>query len=570
MPLRAAVPGDARALREGRALAKLAHPNVVSVFDVGVWSGGVFLAIELVDGTTVKNWASGRSSRDVVRAFVGLADGLAAAHRAGLVHRDIKPDNLVVDATGRARVIDFGLALEAAGSNATFGGTPAYLAPELRDAAVAGTPRSDQFALALSLHEVLAGARPPEKLPGNTPGWLARALARALSDHGDDRFATLDDFAHALRSGFGVCQRRIAIGAVIVSLAAIGAVAIVSRHGTAAMPCAPAVHAAALADTWNSTRRAQLRTAFTASQLPYAAAITTSVEAALDAYASGWAVARVDACEATNVRREQSAELLDLRMACLDQRRTELGALVDRFAHGDAAIVERSLAATSALPLLASCADGARLRKRLPLPRDVQTEVLLATLASGEQSIGVALETLNIGNVQSRLKLFRDALASYEQVQRVADLAIGSGNLYSAKALGGASTVYSHTGDLKKAWEAGEKAATMLEKAAGKDSIDVAMARSALADIAYRQNDPARAAAELEVSVRIHLATMGSDHPSTAREELLLADALWDVGRDRPRARKLAEAALPVFVASGNTGYVEETKAWLAHRPLSR
>jgi len=137
----------ARLAREGKALAKLVHPNVVTVYDIGHHAGELFIAMELVDGETLRAWLeTPRSWREVVRAFVQAARGLAAAHRAGLVHRDFKPDNLLIDRAAHARVTDFGLAratgaADPAPASATrspdaitrsgaLAGTPAYMAPE--------------------------------------------------------------------------------------------------------------------------------------------------------------------------------------------------------------------------------------------------------------------------------------------------------------------------------------------------------------------------------------------------------------------------------------------------------
>jgi serine/threonine protein kinase len=104
--------GRTRLLREAQAMARLSHPNVVSVFDVGTFGDDVFVAMELVEGTTLKQWmqAKAHSTREVLAVFVQAGRGLEAAHERELVHRDFKPENVVVDSQGRARVLDFGLA----------------------------------------------------------------------------------------------------------------------------------------------------------------------------------------------------------------------------------------------------------------------------------------------------------------------------------------------------------------------------------------------------------------------------------------------------------------------------
>jgi eukaryotic-like serine/threonine-protein kinase len=186
-----------RMMREAQALARLRHPNVTMVYEVGQSdTGALFIAMELVEGRTLGRWLRSRprSWREIVEVFLQAGRGLAAAHRAGLVHRDFKPDNVLVDDEGNARVVDFGLArgtglaellptlddadkvpvaLHLTCTGAVLG-TPAYMAPEQFE----GGPlhaASDQFSFCVALFEALYGRRP---FPGNDLPSLQRSLLR--------------------------------------------------------------------------------------------------------------------------------------------------------------------------------------------------------------------------------------------------------------------------------------------------------------------------------------------------------------------------------------------------------
>src|SRR6476646_3750983 len=115
----------ARLLREAKAIARLQHPNVVAVHDAGMFEEQVFLAMEFVAGGTIKSWLAekARSWREILDVFIAAGRGLAAAHAAGLVHRDFKPDNVLLDKEGRPRVVDFGIARQAGGGDDLDGDT---------------------------------------------------------------------------------------------------------------------------------------------------------------------------------------------------------------------------------------------------------------------------------------------------------------------------------------------------------------------------------------------------------------------------------------------------------------
>ncbi|MBX7083787.1 MAG: serine/threonine protein kinase [Nannocystaceae bacterium] len=220
---------QARMRREAQALARLRHPNVVAVYDVGVADDGVFLAMEYVDGLTLSQWlaAAPHSVDEIVGVIIEAGRGLAAAHAAGVIHRDVKPSNILVDREGRARVVDFGLAFADADPRIEAGappssgeltqtgallGTPPYMAPEQFLGADVDA-RADQWGLAVTLHEALAGRRPfvgsdlaatrtavleQRYEPPEAPAPIRAALQRALQRDPDARFGDTLAFVAAL------------------------------------------------------------------------------------------------------------------------------------------------------------------------------------------------------------------------------------------------------------------------------------------------------------------------------------------------------------------------------------
>jgi len=194
----------ARMLREAKAMAGLSHPNILTVYEVSSFGDQVFLAMELVEGGTLAAWLkqAPRSWREIVAVFISAAEGLAAAHAAGIVHRDFKPDNVLVGVDGRVRVTDFGLAASTA--RASSGGSPAYMAPEqIRGESVDGL--ADLFSFCVSLHEALYGERPaagrlpapPRRSPVPKP--IRRVLLKGLQPGPEQRFSSMPELISALK-----------------------------------------------------------------------------------------------------------------------------------------------------------------------------------------------------------------------------------------------------------------------------------------------------------------------------------------------------------------------------------
>ena len=384
-----------RLLREAHALARLAHPNVVAVHDVGTADGQVFIAMELISGTNLRAWLAERprSWREVLDVFLQAGRGLAAAHALGVVHRDFKPENAVLDKQGRVRVLDFGLAraeaaapdvapVEPPGASAVADtltstglivGTPAYAAPEqLRGRSDA---RADQYSFGVALHEALLGGRPgSERAGARAPGWILAVVRRTLSRDPDERYPSMEAVLAALARDPRARWRPIAaVGLAVGALAAAGLI-------LARRPDVCGGAGERIAGLWEGERRETARRAFTATELPYAGAVFASIDGALSRYRDGWTAMYTEACESGRVRGEQSQQVLDLRMECLAQRRLALDGMTAALARADGKTVDRAVAAAVALPALDDCADVATLRAPVPPPDDATVRAQVADL----------------------------------------------------------------------------------------------------------------------------------------------------------------------------------------------
>jgi tetratricopeptide (TPR) repeat protein/predicted Ser/Thr protein kinase len=407
-----------RMVREAQAMAKLSHPNVVQIYEVGTHGGQVFLAMEFIEGGNLRRWLKKeeRSWREVLAMFIQAGRGVAAAHRAGIIHRDFKPDNVLVDEAGTAKVTDFGTARAAvlsgehtpvsdelteevteepnvSGSASMLDqrltitgravGTPAYMSPEQHfgDAVDA---RSDQFGFCIALYEALYGDRPfrapdraalaarvaegtiPDAPPGSgVPSWVRKAVLRGLATEPDDRFADMDALLLELDRDPYRRRKWLAGGAVAAALLA-GAPLVF----TADAPCQEMD--APLFGVWDDARKQSIERAFLATELPFAADAWKSVEASFDRYTQGWVETRTEACEATH-EGSQSDDMLDLRMACLDRRLGSLSSLTGLFVKADSQVVENAAEAASSLPDLAFCNNTEALRLAVRPPEDPQT-----------------------------------------------------------------------------------------------------------------------------------------------------------------------------------------------------
>jgi tetratricopeptide (TPR) repeat protein/predicted Ser/Thr protein kinase len=408
---------QARLSREAQAMARVAHPNVVAVYDVGRVGDRVCIAMEVVDGVTLSSWAreQRRSTNEILEVFFQAGCGLAAAHAAGLVHRDFKPDNALVGRDGRVRVVDFGLARAEdapawVGGSAplsgaltasltrtgTLLGTPAYMAPE-QLAGEQADARSDQFAFCVALYEALYGERPfaaqdagelaasiaagrVRRPPrgSRVPAWLREVLLRGLAADPQARFVSMDALLAALARDPARVRRRWLRAAAALAVIAVVAVSVLRARTQQSRMCGRATQK--LAGVWDESRRRAVHDAFSATHKPFAEAAFAAVALGIERYLAAWAAMETEACAATRVHGEQSEELMQLRMECLEVRRQQVRALTDLFKSADAQVVQRAAQAVQSLPSLDECENAEALRQVVRPPANAAARAHVAAL----------------------------------------------------------------------------------------------------------------------------------------------------------------------------------------------
>ncbi len=417
--------GRARIRREAQALAKLSHPNIVQIYEVGEENGQIYLVMELIDGDNLREWRTldDRSWQDVVACWMDAGRGLAAAHRAGLIHRDFKPDNAIVGHDGRVRVVDFGLArsgegrdgnisssgrlfssdassqgrINLTGSNddatltvvGTLLGTPAYMSPEqhLREPV---DHRADIFSFCVSLFEGLYGERPfvgrgkeltravlcgeirPPATESDVPQWVRRAVLRGLEVNPENRWQDMDALLAALADDPAARRRRFAgFAGVALAAALVGGLVRGASEDPPPDPCAGA--GASIDAVWSPDQAAALAASFKETGLVYADVTGSRVQAKIDAYVEAWRATSVAACEDTHVHHRQSDELLDRRLACLREREREVLALVRSLTEGGSSAVNHAIQASESLTPLTRCDAELLLHDRVVPPPNEAT-----------------------------------------------------------------------------------------------------------------------------------------------------------------------------------------------------
>ena len=449
-----------RLVREAQALARLSHPNVVQVHEVGEFEGQAFIVMELVGGRTLRQWIKQvprPNWRACIEVFLQAGAGLAAAHEQGLVHRDIKPSNVMIDERGRVCVVDFGLArttgdptnVSAASASAPVDleeettpstsmveqrltqtghvlGSPAYMSLEqMREEVV--DHASDQFSFCVTLFEAVYGGRPfvgrsmsllmkqirdgeihEPPARSQTPARLRTILHRGLSANPRERWPSMEALLSELRALLSPSRVRpaavaIALGGLLTSAA------VLADTDDAVCTGGPAL----LASVWDTSHREAL------SQQWGEVLLTEQVANELDRYVAAWLDGHRRACEATRVTQEQSVEVMDLRMACLAESRREFEGVVEALLRTDdrsSAPPQNVTEMLAELPPPTGCDALDQLadrRRRVPPPNDAWTasEVdRLRSLLARVRAEG------RLGHAAEGLALLEPSMAEIESV----------------------------------------------------------------------------------------------------------------------------------------------------------
>jgi hypothetical protein len=532
-----------RVQREAIALAKLQHPNVVTVHQVGRLGGRVYIAMEFVAGGNAREWLAARRAakpakrdwRAIVQLYAAAGDGLAAAHAAGFIHRDFKPDNVLVGEDARPRVADFGLvrtttttgdpeaAVTTPGSPLNVAvtradavmGTPAYMAPEqLSGGAV--DERCDQYSFCVSVWEALFGVRPfmddakpdadpqpPPELARAVPRRIAAALRRGLQLAPAARWPSMASLVAELRRDPGRMRRTIAL--VAGALVAIAA-AIVIPIATADKrdPCADGKRL--IAETWNAPRVEVLRAAFERVGL---APTWITLKGAVDKYASRWKSAHRAACRQSRVEGSQSEAMLDRRMLCLARARMQLDSTLTMLA-ADREALAKAPQVMQLLPDLASCSNVLALSNQPELPAGSAAR---AKIEAAAKLVDEAKTASNEGWTRDPQALGARALAAAREAgwpPLVAEALVVDANLgggASLSQLDEAAAAALATGDDRTAAFALADAAEAL---AGRGTVDDAAIRIGLARALWtRLAKPDDLAARIEEADAARLGAAG-------------------------------------------------------------
>ncbi|HEX4450952.1 MAG TPA: serine/threonine-protein kinase [Kofleriaceae bacterium] len=563
-----------RMLREAQAMARIDHPNVLRVFEAGQLDDQIYIAMEFAPGGTLRKWlATPRSQAEIVEAYAQAGRGVAAAHAAGLVHRDFKPDNVMLLGDGRVRVTDFGLVgmigdapaptpaqLDAPISDTTplsqeltrtgaLMGTPSYMAPEQFRGQHAG-PAADQFAFCVALYAALTKQRPfdgatfaelcanvvagqlrPIPREARVPSRIASALMRGMSTEPDQRFASMD----ALLARLDTAPRRRTWLAATVAVIALGGTAGFVALRSPAELCSGA--RGKLATTWSPARAAMLAEAFATAPRPDAIAVVERVAPIFDRWGATWEQAYVGACEDTRVRAIQSEHLLDLRMDCLARRLDEAHAALDALGSGGGDAVDHAFDLAGGLPDVSACANTSALASGIAAPNAVTS----ASVAAIRDKLSRARAERKLAHYPLARDLATTAVADARAIGYapvIAEALLELGSTQSKLVEHAAAATLGEA--MRVAIAAGANETAILAASERIDDISMVPPQFAVGDelgkiaqaLADRSAPPARTSVELDDAIGDLLAAEGALDASQAIYEQAVALATKQLGAD--------------------------------------
>jgi len=540
--------GEARLLREAQALGRVSHPNIVVVHDVGTVGDDVFMAMEFVDGQNLRRWLTGAprpAPAAIIQAFTAAGRGLAAAHAAGIIHRDFKPDNVLIGADGRVRVTDFGLARQLQADHdlapdpqhpaptdpaaadltrtGTLVGTPLYMAPE-QFAGARVDARSDQFSFCVALHLALFGQHP---FAGDTldelsaavregrrraplagprpqlPPRVQRALARGLATDPAQRFPNMDALCDALAGRPG---RPLVIGLLLTLILVVGLV-------LAAVLTDRRLQAEALLQLG----RIEIRTGDpAAAERTLRRALTTAEAAGADVHVAEMWFELSSAVSALGRHREaldhvDHAFAWTVRVAHPELFRATLfhhrGVVLDAMGRFEEAEPNHRIALS--------------IRQNLP----------------GAPPLAIAASLNMLGSAMLGRGRLDEALALYQQALALREAVLGPHHSRVAGSLNNIGQTLTSLGRTDEAAPLLARALAIRRASGGDDDIEVALVLENLGRLAHATGDLDGALAHFERSREIHERALGPTHPRVGVTHTLVASALADQGQ---HARALA------------------------------
>ncbi len=404
-----------RLQREAQAMAKLSHPNVVAIHDVGAHDGQIYLAMEFVNGDTLDAWLHTHRppSAEILELFIAAGEGLAAAHKAGLIHRDVKPENIMICRDKRVRVMDFGLARadqapapKLTGQHPSLAhlsrsnvlsseltqegllvGTPLYMAPEQWLGLPTDT-RSDVFSFAVALWEALYGVHPfrsdspagvavavteglLQEPPSRStvPPWIRRVLTKGLQTAPENRWPSMRSFVDALLDDPAPRIRKFLIAGIAIAAALVIFVSWRLDHSRQVRACER--DATTIDSVWSPAIGRELQQAMLDTGVGFAKTSSSTAIDMLGAYADAWSTTRHDTC-IDELSGDITPALSRRINTCLDDRRDALGALVKSLCDADAGVVEGAVNTVASLQQPEICADPEQLGAYEELPKHLE------------------------------------------------------------------------------------------------------------------------------------------------------------------------------------------------------